>query len=210
MQALTPRQAQILEYIQKRLEKGSPPSQREIAGHFTLAQNAAYQLVAQLRRKGYVVQTPGHRGLRLSETYRKAGAGGLSPGPGLPLLGRVAAGEPILAEQNVDETVDLNAWFARPGGDTFLVKVVGDSMVDEGILNGDYVVVRRQERLDSGEIAVVLVEDEVTVKRVFLRPKGLELRPANRRAGYRSRVVGADDKTVRIVGKVIGCIRQIS
>jgi len=202
MEPLTEKQQQILEFIVERLRDSQPPSQREIAGHFKLAQNAVYQLVSYLKKKGYLVDAGGHRGLRLSEAYVEE----LAEAEGMPLLGRVAAGEPILAEENVESYVTLENLFNR-SKDTFLLKVSGDSMVDEGILDGDYVVVKSGTRVASGQIGVVLLDDEATVKRVVVQKHRIALKPANRQAGYKTRYIKQFDKDVRIVGKVIGCIR---
>ena len=202
MESLTPKQQRVLEFIASRLGENSPPSQREVARHFGLAQNAAYQLVRYLRRKGYLVDAGGHRGLRLSPEY----LGEIEATQGVPVLGRVAAGEPILAEQNIEGYVDLGGLFGRSKG-AFLLKVAGDSMVDEGIMDGDYVVVKPRSTIDDGQIGVVLLDDEATVKRVFLQKGRIALKPANRRAGYRTRYIRQFDKDVRIIGKVIGCIR---
>jgi repressor LexA len=202
MEPLTEKQQRVLDYIVASLRENHPPSQREIAEHFQLAQNAVYQLVSYLRKKGYLVDAGGHRGLRLSEDYLEELAGS----EGLPILGRVAAGEPILAEENVEGHVTLDSLFGRPKG-TFLLKVAGDSMVDEGILDGDYVVVKSGSRIDSGQIGVVLLDDEATVKRVFIQKHRIALRPANRKAGYRTRYIKQFDKDVRILGLVVGCIR---
>ena len=121
-------------------------------------------------------------------------------------MGRVAAGEPILAEENVDESLDLNEMFTRKDG-AFLVQVAGDSMVDEGIMDGDYVVVQPSQTAQNGKIAVVLLDGEVTVKRLYVQKGRIVLKAANRKARYKTRYVRRGDKSVRIVGKVIGCIR---
>jgi repressor LexA len=202
MEPLTPKQQQVLEFIASRLGENAPPSQREIADHFGLAQNAAYQLVSYLRKKGYLVDAGGHRGLRLSEEYLEEA----QEKEGLPVIGRVAAGTPILAEQNIESYMNVERLFGRPKG-TFLLRVTGDSMVDEGIMDGDYVVVKAGPTLEDGQIGIVLLDDEATVKRVFIHKDRIALKPANRRAGYRTRYVKQFDKDVRIVGKVVGCIR---
>jgi len=202
MEPLTEKQGQVLEYIVASLRENPPPSQREIAKHFKLAQNAVYQLVSYLRKKGYLVDAGGHRGLRLSDAYLQERA----EAEGLPILGRVAAGEPILAEENIESYVTFENLFDQ-SKDTFLLKVSGDSMIDEGILDGDYVVVKPRSRIESGQIAVVLLDDEATVKRVFVQKHRIALRPANRQAGYKTRYIKQFDKEVRIVGKVVGCIR---
>jgi repressor LexA len=203
MEPLTQKQQKVLEFVASRLGENIPPSQREIARHFGLAQNAAYQLVSYLRKKGYLVDCGGHRGLRLSPEYLEE----VQATQGVPVLGRVAAGEPILAEQNIEGYMELGEMFGRSKG-LFLLKVSGDSMVDEGIMNGDYVVVRPRSTIEDGQIGVVLLDDEATVKRVFIQKDRIALKPANRRAGYRTRYVRQFDKDVRIIGKVIGCIRK--
>ena len=202
MEPLTPRQQQVLAFIADRLRQNHPPSQREIAEHFKLAQNAAYQLVSYLKKKGYLVDSGGHRGLRLSQAYLDE----LAEAEGMPILGRVAAGEPILAEENVEGYVTLEKLFG-PSKDTFLLKVSGDSMIDEGIMDGDYVVVKSGAPVGGGQIGVVLLDDEATVKRVFMQKNRIALKPANRKAGYKIRYIKQFDKDVRIVGKVVGCIR---
>ena len=202
MEPLTPRQQQVLAFIADRLRQNHPPSQREIAEHFKLAQNAAYQLVSYLKKKGYLVDSGGHRGLRLSQAYLDE----LAEAEGMPILGRVAAGEPILAEENVEGYVTLEKLFG-PSKDSFLLKVSGDSMIDEGIMDGDSVVVKSGAHVGSGQIGVVLLDDEATVKRVFMQKNRIALKPANRKAGYKTRYLKQFDKAVRIVGKVVGCIR---
>jgi repressor LexA len=202
MQPLTAKQRQTLEFIEARLDQNAPPSQREIADHFGLAQNAAYQLVSYLRKKGYLVDSVGHRGIRLSEEYARK----RSQTEGIPILGRVAAGTPILAQQNIQGYMTVEKLFGRDNG-MFLLKVAGDSMVDEGILDGDYVVVRGDSTLDDGQIGIVLLDDEATVKRVFIQKDRIALKPANRRAGYKTRYIKQFDKNVRILGRVVGCIR---
>ena len=202
MEPLTEKQQRVLEFIVRRLQENHPPSQREIAQHFGLAQNAVYQLVSYLKKKGYLVASGGHRGLRLSSDYLEA----MASVEGVPILGRVAAGEPILAEENIEGYMNLAHLFDRSKR-TFLLKVTGDSMVDEGILDGDYVVVRLSSTLDNGQIGVVLLDDEATVKRVFVQKNRIALKPANRRKGYKTRYIKQFDKEVRIIGKVVGCVR---
>ena len=202
MQVLTKKQGKVLEFIEGCLGEGRPPSQREIGRHFGMAQNAAYQLVGYLKKKGYVVDEGGHRGLRLSQEYlrrRKASQG-------LPVVGRVAAGEPILAEENIEGYMDLKAVFDQFPG-RFILRVIGDSMVDEGIMDGDYVVVQRGQEVINGQIGVVMLDDEATVKRVYFQKTRIALKSANREAGYKTRYIKSGEKDVRIIGKVIGCFR---
>ena len=204
MEPLTKKQLKVLRFIEKRLEDGRPPSQREVAEHFSLAQNAAYQLISYLRNKGYLVNLDGHRGLRLSEEYLEK----KKQSDGIPIVGRVAAGEPILAEENIEGYVDLGELFGR-SVDRFILKVVGDSMVDEGILDGDYVVVQPRQKIENGQIGVVLVDDEATIKRIYIRRDRIALEPANKAAGYKTRYVRRGEKNVRVIGKVTGCFRML-
>lgn len=202
MQPLTEKQQQVLEFIASRLRENTPPSQREIARHFGLAQNAVYQLVSYLKKKGYLVDSGGHRGLRLSPEYLDE----MREAEGIPILGRVAAGEPILAEENIEGYVNLENLFGRSKG-TFLLKVAGDSMIDEGIMDGDYVVVKLGSTINNGQVGVVLLDDEATVKRVFMQKNRIALKPSNKKRGYKTRYIRQFDKDIRIIGRVIGCIR---
>ena len=204
MEPLTEKQLKVLRFIEKRLKDGRPPSQREVAEHFSLAQNAAYQLISYLRNKGYLVNLDGHRGLRLSEEYLEK----KKQSDGIPIVGRVAAGEPILAEENIEGYVDLGELFGR-SVDRFILKVVGDSMVDEGILDGDYVVVQPRQKIENGQLGVVLVDDEATIKRIYIRRDRIALEPANKAAGYKTKYVKQGERNVHIIGKVTGCFRML-
>lgn len=204
MEPLTKKQQKVLEFIKDRLSDGDPPSQREIAQHFSLAQNAVYQLVGYLRKKGYLVDSGGHRGLRLSKAYLEK----KRRTEGIPLVGRVAAGEPILAEENIEAYMNLKEMFA-PSEDTFILKVLGDSMVDEGIMDGDFVVVKPTAAIKNGQIAVVLLDDEATVKRVYFERGRIALQSANKQAAYKTRYVKRGDKDVRIIGRVTGCFKLL-
>lgn len=204
MELLTEKQQKVFAFIEERLRGGNPPSQREIARHFKLAQNAVYQLVGYLKKKGYLSDSGGHRGLRLSKEYldekRRT--------EGIPVVGRVAAGEPILAQENIDEYANLKELLGLPA-DAFLLKVVGESMIDEGIMDGDFVAVRPSRTIENGKIGVVLLDDETTVKRIYIQRDRITLQPANKAAGYKTKYVKRGSKRVRIVGSVIGCIRKI-
>ena len=202
MEPLTPKQRKVLELITERLDEGRPPSQVEIADHFGLVQNAVFQLVSYLRKKGYLVDAGGHRGLRLSREYLEE----RRETEGLPIIGRVAAGTPILAQENIEGYLSVEKLFGGGEG-TFLLRVAGDSMVDEGIMNGDLVVVKAGATIEDGQIGIVLLDDEATVKRVFFEKDRIALKPANRRAGYKTRWIKQFDKDVRILGRVVGCIR---
>lgn len=210
MEPLTEKQQKVLRYIEGRLEENDPPSQREIALHFRLAQNAVYQLISYLRKKGYLEDSSGHRALRLSKEYIDK----TRRPEGLPVVGTVAAGRPILAEENIEQYIDPGGMFGRKisrgksGASSFILKVTGDSMIDEGIMDGDFVVVEPASRISDGRIGVVLVNDEATVKKVYVRQNRIALEPANKAAGYKTIYVKKGDGSVRIVGRVIGCFRK--
>ena len=204
MEPLTEKQLKVLRFIEKRLRDNRPPSQREVARHFSLSQNAAYQLIGYLMNKGYLANLGGHRGVRLSKAY----LGAQRQTEGIPVVGRVAAGEPILAEENIESYVDLKELFGQ-SKDRFILKIVGDSMIDEGIMDGDSIVVEPRERIEDGQIGVVLVDDEATVKRIYVRRDRIALEPANKAAGYQTQYVKRGERNVRIIGKVTGCFRML-
>ncbi len=204
MELLTEKQQKVLRYIEDRLQKDSPPSQREIASHFGLAQNAVYQLVSYLKKKGYLTNSGGHRGLRLSKAYLDR----IRRSEGIPIVGRVAAGTPILAEENIEGYIYPKELFG-PAGNTFALKVIGDSMVDAGIMDGDFVVVKPACEVINGRIGVVLLNDEATVKRIHIQRNRIVLEPANKSASYKTIYVKKDSEFVRIIGKVTGCFRKM-
>ena len=204
MEPLTEKQQKVFRYIEGRLEKGNPPSQREIARRFHLAQNAVYQLVSYLRKKGYLADSSGHRALRLSKEYIEK----VKQSEGLPVIGTVAAGRPILAQENIVQFMDAGEIF-KPAAGSFILKVTGDSMVDEGIMDGDFVVVEPASQIADGRIGVVLLDDEATVKKVYVRRNRMALEPANKAAGYKTIYVKKGAGNVRIVGRVTGCFRKL-
>ena len=202
MEPLTQKQQQILTFIEDRLAAGEPPSQREIADAFGMVQNSVYQLIGYLRQKGYLAESKGHRGLRLSKAY----AADRQESRGLPIVGRVAAGQPILALENVEAYLDVEEVFSSEGG-RFLLRVAGDSMVDAGILDGDLVLVAPCKEIDNGSIGVVLVDDDATIKRVYKQKYRIALKPANKKGRYKTLYFKAFDNDVRLVGRVVGCLR---
>ena len=204
MEPLTEKQQKVFRFIEKRLQDNKPPSQREVAERFGLAQNAAYQLINYLKKKGYLVDLGSHRGLRLSKEYLNQ----VRQVEGIPIVGRVAAGEPILAEENIEGYINLKELFGQ-SKDTFILKVVGDSMADEGIMDGDYVVVQPGQKIENGQIGVVLVDDEATIKRIHIQRGRIALKPANKAAGYKTRYIKRGNETARIIGKVTGCFKLL-
>jgi repressor LexA len=204
MEPLTEKQQKVLKYIEARLEKNDPPSQREIARHFHLAQNSVYQLISYLRKKGYLADSSGHRALRLSKEYIEK----IKRPEGLPVIGTVAAGQPILAEENIEQYLDPGEIF-KPTAKMFILKVTGDSMVDVGIMDGDFVVVKPVSEIANGRIGVVLLNDEATIKKVYTRRNRIALEPANKAAGYKTMYVKKGAGNIRIIGEVKGCFRKL-
>jgi len=155
MQKLTARQAEVLELIRRHVEDtGYPPTRADIARELGFrSANAAEEHLRALARKGAIEMVPGtSRGIRLPD------------GPGLPVVGRVAAGSPILAAEHVEDHCEVPAGFFRPRAD-FLLRVQGMSMRDAGIMDGDLLAVHSAATAENGQIVVARIEDEVTVKR---------------------------------------------
>jgi repressor LexA len=186
---LTPRQQQILDLITASVqEQGYPPTRAEIAVRLGFrSANAAEDHLQALARKGVIELTPGaSRGIRVVQASRAARAPGIETQlalPGveqlcLPLVGRVSAGHPILAQEHIEQTllVDPAAFVARPD---YLLKVRGMSMRDAGILDGDLLAVKSSSTAQNGQIVVARIGDEVTVKRLRIQPDCIELLPAN-------------------------------
>lgn len=169
MQDLTPRQSEILELLRTHLnETGFPPTRAEIAAHFGFSSpNAAEEHLRALERKGAIEILPGaSRGLRI-----------LQP-EGLPVVGRVAAGAPILAEQHIEAHYRIEASVFKPRAHYFL-RVRGLSMRDAGILEGDLLAVHRSSEARTGQVVVARLNDEVTVKRLKRRGHQIQLLPEN-------------------------------
>ena len=160
MLKLTPRQAEILDFIKRCLEdNGFPPTRAEIAQELGFkSPNAAEEHLKALARKGAIEMTPGaSRGIRIPGFDSEAEEG-------LPIIGRVAAGAPILAQQHIEESCKINPEFFHPKAD-YLLRVRGMSMKDIGILDGDLLAVHACQEARNGQIVVARIEDEVTVKR---------------------------------------------
>ena len=212
---LTPRQATILDVIREAVEaRGYPPSVREIgdAVGLTSPSSVAHQLRV-LESKGFLRRDPNRP--RALEVRADPGLATETPTPTqqaapemasatafVPVLGRIAAGGPILAEQSVETVFPLPRDLTGEG-ELFLLHVVGDSMVDAAICDGDYVVVRRQETAESGEIVAALLEDEATVKTLKKRDGHIWLMPHN--PAY-APILGDD---ARILGKVVSVLRKV-
>ncbi len=200
MEGLTRRQEQVLEFIRESVRvNGYPPTVREICAGLDLSAPATVHVhLANLEQLGYIRRDPTKpRALELVQEQR--------PSRPLPLVGQVAAGQPILAEDNIEDFVDVPSFLRRDDGD-FVLRVHGKSMQNVGIYDGDYVVVHPQQQAVNGEIVVARVgEEEATTKRFFQEGRTVRLMPEN--DAFEPIVVNADE--VDLVGKVVGVLRQL-
>jgi len=213
MQGLTKRQEQTLAFIRHSIEeRGYPPTLREIGEHMGIkSTNGVNDHLRALERKGYLRREDmKSRALKLVDDPKLK----VVPPPGsdemvdVPVLGRVAAGAPLLAEENVIDNVRIDKMLVRGGKDVFGLKVTGDSMIDAGIFSGDYIFVKKQATADRGDIVVALIGDEATVKHYYPERDYVRFQPAN--AQMAPILVRASDfKPTMLLGKVIGVFRKI-
>jgi repressor LexA len=179
MKALTQRQGEILQFITEYVDMHTfPPTFREIADYFAVSVKAAQDHVAALRKKGYLKHTAGRS--RAMEILKIACPG--DPDPEvveIPVLGIVAAGAPVMAEEQWDGLVRLPRSLLKNQGDYFALTVRGDSMEGAGIMEGDTAIVEKQGNLRNGEIVVVQIDNRVTLKRIFWEHDRIRLQPEN-------------------------------
>ena len=208
MKGLTKRQEEILEYITECIDRqGYPPSIPEVQERFSFrSPTAVNDHFKALERKGYIERHKGKsRSISVKGRISEIFAGNII---NLPILGRVAAGVPLLAEENIEGTMALDSSLAGQGSKAFILRVKGNSMENAGIINGDYIVVRPDMAVENGEIAVVLFDNEATVKRIYKEQDRLKLVPENDSMAP----FYADPKKgeISIVGKVKAVIRKIN
>jgi repressor LexA len=197
---LTKRQKEIFDYIKRYVRKyGYPPTVREIGKAIGLhSPSTVHAHLAKLEKSGLVRRDPTKpRAIELLVDKVKRARGGV------PLVGNVAAGEPILAEENIDDYLQVPSVIGGDKDDDYILQVRGDSMRDAGILEDDYVVVRPAEDASNGEIVVALLEDEATVKRYFKERNGIRLQPEN--PAYKP----IRSKDAKVLGKVVGVFRKV-
>ncbi len=208
-QELPHRQAKVLELIQRHLsQKGAPPTIRELKEDLKLKSLRGVTVhLDALVRKGYIERSRQARGIRIIR-----GQGFATPSTELktvllPVVGRIAAGQPILAEQHIEERLGVDPrWVPGPG--CFAVRVHGESMVGAGIMDGDYVVVRPQPTAENGQVVAVLIEGEATVKRFYQDRGGrVRLQPENR--SMEPIFIHPRNKSIQILGKVVGLFRKL-
>jgi len=202
---LTGTQEKILNFLKNFIkEKGFPPTLREIASHFRLrGPKGPQKTLIILERKGYIRRVPG--GSRAIEILSSP----LIPKSEIipvPIVGRVKAGEPILAIENIEGHINLDRNLFS-SDDVFLLRVQGDSMIDAHIQDGDFALVKPQTHAENGEIVVALIDDEATIKRIFKKRDLIRFEPANPK--MEPIVVKKGEKRITIVGKVIGIFRKL-
>lgn len=215
MQGLTKRQEQTLDFIRRSIEeRGYPPTLREIGEHMGIrSTNGVNDHLRALERKGYLRREDmKSRALKLVEDNAapqlRAVSGGDDDLLEVPVLGRVAAGLPLLAEENVIDTVRVDRMLVKGGREIFGLRVTGDSMIDAGILGGDYIFVRKQATADRGDIVVALIGDEATVKYFYPERDYVRFQPANAKMAP-ILVRASDFKSTMLLGKVVGVYRRL-
>lgn len=206
MRDLTGRQREVLEFMREfSVREGVPPTVREIGARFKVTPRAAFDHLAALQRKGMLERraTSGRVSRSLVLSDRAAPGGATVP---VPILGRVAAGQPLLAAENREGTLPIAA-AALPGRgeDVFALRVHGDSMIEAHIVEGDLVLVRRQDSAETGDIVVAMLDDEATVKRFARDGARVLLHPAH--PTMAPIVVGPGERNLKILGKVVGLVR---
>lgn len=203
MEELTPKQKELLDYLTDEIRvNGLPPTISEIAKSFKLkSKNAVAKLLNALEEKGYIRKSGKARGLEVLDQEGEAISKGMMS---LPVLGRITAGLPMLAEEQIEDWLSLPTSLIRGRKDVFLLKVQGMSMKDAGILNGDLVIVKQQKIAEVNDIVVALLEDEATVKRLVKKDSRYYLKAENK--DYPNIY---PETEWSIQGKVIGVIRQM-
>jgi repressor LexA len=201
---LTDRQRVILDFISESIKKrGYPPTLREIGSHFGIrSTNGVNDHLRALEKKGYL-----HREDLKSRALRPVfSEDNLVE---VPVLGRVAAGQPMLAVHNYEDTVKIDRFFIGQSREVFALRVKGQSMIEDGIFDGDYVFIRKQLKASPGEVVVAMIEDEATVKRYYPEGDTIRFQPAN--AAMEPIIVRKRDfRSVDLLGVVIGVYRKLS
>ncbi len=203
MHELTRRQREILGFIKTFTQRHSvPPTVREIGGRFHVTPRAAFDHLRALERKGHLRRrvTAGRSSRNLTLVERAPAT------REVPVYGRIAAGEPLFAEQNLEGTLPVGVeWLASKGEEVFALKVRGDSMINAHIVEGDLVLVRRQQSAELGDIVVALLDNEATVKRFARQGEAIVLKPEH--PTMAPILVRQGQKDFKILGKVVGLVR---
>jgi repressor LexA len=228
MNGLTDRQLEVLQFVARQIEEcGYPPTIREIGEALDIrSTNGVNDHLKALERKGYLTRDPvKSRALIPTPAAREALGGGdeqpsnvvpITRGGAragarmveIPIIGRVAAGQPILAQERVEDTVQVDSFLLGTNKKVYGLRVQGDSMIGDGILPGDYVFVKKQLHAEDGEIVVAMIDEEATVKRVYFEGERVRFQPSNPRMApiY---VRESDFRSTMILGVVVGVYRKL-
>ena len=198
---LTKRQQQVLDFIINYIRDiGYPPTVREVAKEFKISSKGAYDHLVAIEKKGYIKRNPTKpRAIEIMDFVHGRASSSMIE---IPVVGKVAAGEPLLATQNIERTLLLSNDMVR-AEEPFALKVKGESMIGAGIMEGDYVIVKQQPSAEQGDIVVALIGDNATVKRFYKAADHVRLQPEN--PSMEPIIV----KDVAIIGKVVGLFREI-
>lgn len=197
---LNAQEQRVLEYIKKQIkDTGYPPSVREICAALGFkSTSSAHQYIWRLAEKGYI-----DKGDLKTRAIKVVGT---EPTISIPVVGKVAAGEPILATENIEDYMSIGeSFFSKDSlrNDNFILKVQGESMINAGINDGDYIIVSKQSTVLNGQIVVAMIDGEATVKRFYKEKNYIRLQPEN---DNMDPIIAKD---VQIIGKVIGLFRKI-
>ena len=198
----TEKQEKVLDYIKETIhEKGYSPSVRDICGNVGIkSTSTVHAYLKKLTDAGLIVMDNSiSRSIRLPEPLRQLGGSDLVE---VPIVGQVAAGSPILAEENIEDTFTVSSAYTK-NSTVFMLKVKGDSMIEAGILEGDLILVKQQATASNGDIVVAVLEDEATVKTYYKEKDHIRLQPEN---STMDPIIVLDD--IIIAGKVIGLFRS--
>ena len=226
MLGLTDRQLEVLRFIAREIdERGYPPTIREIGEALDIrSTNGVNDHLKALERKGFLSRDPVKSRALIPTSAAREVLGGEAPSRGkvlpfpsarpgsrlveVPIIGRVAAGQPILAQERIEDTVQVDSFLLGTNKKVYGLKVQGESMIGDGILPGDYVFVKKQLQADDGEIVVAMIDDEATVKRMYREGKRIRFQPSNPRMApiY---VNEEDFRSTMIMGVVVGVYRKI-
>ncbi|MCL2503055.1 MAG: transcriptional repressor LexA [Coriobacteriia bacterium] len=201
---LSRRQEQILDFIRAEIHlRGYPPSVREIGEAVGLSSSSTVHAhLSTLEEKGFLRRDPSKpRALEVLDFRDNDAAIDMGKVRAIPVVGQIAAGEPILAAENIEQTIPLPAEFS--GEQTYILRVRGESMIDAGIFDGDFVVVQQQQTAVNGDVVVAMLEDEATVKRYYREADRIRLQPEN------SAMDPIYARDVMILGKVIALFRRL-
>ena len=225
---LTERQLEVLRFIARQVEERDyPPTIREIGEALGIAStNGVNDHLKALEKKGYLQRDAAKSRALIATPLAREALGqpqgdNVIPLPGrrdprgggrlveIPIIGRVAAGQPILAQEHVEDTVQIDSFFLGTSKRVYGLRVQGDSMIGDGILSGDYIFVKKQLQADDGEIVVALIDDEATVKRIYFEGDRVRFQPSNPRMApiYVRR---EDFRNTMILGVVVGVYRKLT